>query len=72
MEMTDEMVKMVAMKAGISEAQAKMAVDAVMGRLMEMMPGPMAEQLKGMMAGGGMGGMMDIAKGMMGGMGEKK
>ena len=72
MDMMNDMVKMVATKAGISEAQAKSAVDAVMDHLMKMMPGPMAEQMKGMMTGGGMGGMMDAAKGMLGGMGEKK
>lgn len=41
----DELIKMVASKAGIQEAQAKTAVETVMGFLKEKLPAPIAGQL---------------------------
>ena len=41
----DELVKMVSDKVGISEAQAKQAVEMVMGFLKDKLPEPIAVQL---------------------------
>lgn len=49
----DELVKMVAQKAGITEAQAKTAVDTVMSEVQKKLPEPYATQMKSMMSGGG-------------------
>ncbi len=62
----DEVVKLVADKVGISEAQAKQAVETVVGYLKQQLPEPMAKQvdaaIKGDLSGleglaGGLGGM---------------
>lgn len=42
----DALIKMVASKAGISEAQAKLAVNTVMGFLKEKLPAPIATQVE--------------------------
>jgi uncharacterized protein (DUF2267 family) len=60
----DELVKLVAGKVGISEAQARQAVEVVMGFLKENLPAPIARQidavLKGDLSGlaGGLGGLL--------------
>lgn len=63
-------VKMVAEKAGISEAQATTAVNTVASFLKDRMPEPMAQQvdayLKGEGGAEGMGGMADKLGGMFG------
>jgi uncharacterized protein (DUF2267 family) len=41
----DELVKLVAQKVGISEAQAKQAVTVVLGFLKERLPAPIASQV---------------------------
>jgi uncharacterized protein (DUF2267 family) len=41
----DELVKMVAQKVGISEAQAKQAVTVVLNFLKERLPAPIASQV---------------------------
>jgi len=41
----DELIKLVSKKAGIQEAQAKTAVETVMGFLKEKLPAPIAGQL---------------------------
>jgi hypothetical protein len=75
----DELVQEVSSKTGLSADQARAAatvtLDFVKGRL----PGPVAGQIDGLLGGGAggssTGGMMDQAKGMMGGMfggGEEK
>ena len=47
----DELVKLVSNKAGISEAQAKQAVDTVIGFLKQRLPAPVAGQIDAAMKG---------------------
>ncbi len=47
----DELVKLVAQKANLPEAQAKQAVDAVLGFLKDKLPAPIAAQIEGLLAG---------------------
>lgn len=47
----DELVKTVANKVGISEAQAKQAVEIVMGFLKDKLPEPLAGQIEGALKG---------------------
>ncbi len=56
----DELVKLVAEKTGISQEQAKIAVNLVLGALKERLPAPVASQLESLI--GGEGG-LDLAKG---------
>ena len=58
--MQDELVKLVADKAGITEEQAGKAVAAAMDFLKERLPGPLGSQLEAAL-GGDMGGMADQA-----------
>ena len=48
----EELVKLVAQKAGISESQAKQAVETVLGFLKDKLPAPLAAQVDVMIAGG--------------------
>ena len=47
----DELVKLVSQKVGIPEAQAKQAVDTVMGFLKEKLPAPVAGQSHAVLKG---------------------
>ena len=47
----DELIKLVTSKAGISEAQAKKAVETVLGFLKDKLPGPLAGQIDGLLKG---------------------
>jgi hypothetical protein len=47
----DELVKMVATKVGISEAQAKQAVEIVLKYLKDQLPEPMAGQVDAVIKG---------------------
>ncbi len=58
----DELVKMVAKKVGINEAQAKQAVETVLGFLKDKLPGPLAGQLDAVLEGD-TGGLDDLAGG---------
>ena len=58
----DELVKLVTQKTGISEDQAKAAVQTVIDFLKQKLPAPIAGQLDGLLSGGG----TDIAKGIGG------
>ena len=51
----DELIKTVVEKAGISESQAKTAIDVVVGQLKDKLPEPIAGQLESMLGweGGG-------------------
>jgi len=49
----DELVKLVAQKAGIPEATARVAVEAVIGYLKKKLPAPVASQLDAALSGGG-------------------
>ena len=47
----DELVNLVADKVGIPEAQAKQAVEVVLGFLKENLPEPLAGQIDGVLSG---------------------
>jgi uncharacterized protein (DUF2267 family) len=47
----DELVKLVSNKVGIPEAQAKQAVEVVLGFLKERLPKPMAKQVDAALKG---------------------
>ena len=47
----DELIKLVTKKVGISEAQAKQAVDTVIGFLKKKLPKPIASQIDGVLSG---------------------
>lgn len=73
----EEIVKLVSQKTGLPEAQAKLAVDTVLGFLKTKLPQPLAGQLDGLLAGGGTpgGGTPDLgnlASSALGGMFGKK
>jgi len=59
----DELVKMVAKKVGISEAQAKQAVEAVLEFLKDKLPAPIAGQLDAVIKGDASG-LKDLAGGL--------
>lgn len=63
----EELVRQVTQKTGISDQQAKGAVDTVVGYLKGKLPGPVAGQIDGVLAGGKPGG---GASGMPGGLGD--
>lgn len=75
----DDLIGSVAEKAGIDEVKAKLAVLAVLEKIDGVLPGPIADQVKGALgvdAGGmaesaadaaGLGGIADAAKGLLGG-----
>jgi hypothetical protein len=48
----DELVKQVTQRTGISEAQARTAVDTVVGFLKQRLPEPIGGQLDSLLAGG--------------------
>jgi uncharacterized protein (DUF2267 family) len=59
----DELVKLVSGKVGISEAQARQAVEVVLGYLKDKLPAPVAGQVEAALKGG-MGGLGDVAGGL--------
>lgn len=65
----DELVKLVAQRTGMPEAQAKQAVDTVIGFLKERLPAPIAAQVDGLLAGGGIP--PDVMSGLGGLLGKK-
>lgn len=72
----DELVKLVSEKAGIQEAQAKKAVDAVMGFLKDKLPAPIAGQIEGVLSSDAAldqaGKLLEQGSGMLGGLLGKK
>jgi hypothetical protein len=64
-----QLINQVTQRTGIPEDKARAAVDTVVGYLKQHLPGPVASQLDGAVSGEGAqaGGMMDKAKGMLGG-----
>lgn len=79
----DQLVNLVVEKTGIPQEAASKAVEVVMGFLKDKLPPPVAAQLDGVLSGQGAGGvagqaqqqaqqgaggLMDQAKGMLGGM----
>ncbi|MDT5158394.1 MAG: hypothetical protein QOC61_286 [Acidobacteriota bacterium] len=67
----DELVKQVVEKTGISETQARTAVDTVVGFLKTRLPEPIAGHLDGVLGGaaGAVGGMAGKAGDVLGGLG---
>ena len=67
----DELVKQVAQRTGIEEAQARTAVETVVGFLKERLPAPIAAQVDSVIGGGAgaAGGIADKAGDMLGGLG---
>lgn len=69
----DELVKQVTERTGISETQARTAVDTIVGFLKNRLPEPLAGQLDSVIAGGAggagdvIGKVSDMAGGMLGG-----
>jgi uncharacterized protein (DUF2267 family) len=67
--MMDELIKMVSSKTGISEAQAKEAIEIVLGFLKDKLPSPVAGQIDAVLKGD-----MDVGgvAGTLGGLFSKK
>jgi hypothetical protein len=67
----DELIKQVVERTGISEQQARGAVDTVLGFLKTRLPESIAGQLDGLVggAGGAVGGLADKAGDVLGGLG---
>jgi hypothetical protein len=59
----DELVKLVTQKTGISDDQARAAVETVLGFLKQKLPAPIAGQIDSLLAGGSM---PDLSKGVGG------
>jgi nucleoid DNA-binding protein len=51
--MMDELVKLVSQKTGISQDQAKVAVELVVKFIKEKLPSPLAAQIDGLLSGSG-------------------
>jgi len=67
----DELIKLVTKKVGISEAQAKQAVETVLGFLKDKLPAPVASQIEGVLKGGEMPDVGGIGKKLGGLFGKK-
>ena len=67
----DDLIKQVTERTGISESQARTAVETVMGFLKDRLPAPVAGQLDGLIsgAGGAVGTVADKAGDVLGGLG---
>jgi hypothetical protein len=66
----DELVKQVAAKTGISEAQAKQAVEMTLDFVKTKLPEPYSSQLDSILEGGS-GDLGNVAKGLGGMLGKK-
>jgi hypothetical protein len=67
----DQLIQQITAKTGISEDQARQAIDMAMGFVKEKLPEPIAFQLDGFLGGGGDtggGGMMGMVQDQLGGM----
>lgn len=62
----DEIVKLVSEKSGISESQARTAVQTVMGFLKERLPSPLDQQVEKVLKGGSADLSDDLQKGLGG------
>jgi len=74
----DDLIRQVTEKTGISESQARSAVETVIGFLKDRLPAPIAGQLDGVLggaggvlgsAGGALGSVADTAGDVLGGLG---
>ena len=66
-----EIIQLVSQKTGLPEAQAKLAVETVVTFIKGKLPAPLAAQVDGVLAGGGMPDLGKLAGG-LGGMFDKK
>lgn len=66
-----EIIQLVSQKTGLPEAQAKLAVETVVNFIKGKLPAPLAAQVDGVIAGGGMPDLGKLAGG-LGGMFDKK
>ena len=68
----EELIKQVTERTGISEQQARGAVETVLGFLKNRLPEPLAGQLDGLVGGaaGAAGGIAGAAGDMLGGLGD--
>jgi hypothetical protein len=68
----DELIQQITAKTGISDDQARQAIDMAMGFVKDKLPEPIASQLDGFISGGGSagagGGMMGMVQDQLGGM----
>ena len=62
----DELAKLISEKVGISEEQAKAAIEMVLNHLKERLPGPIASQIDGVVSGGGLAGAAGALGGILG------
>lgn len=62
----DDLVTQVASQLGISEDIAKQAVTIVVNFLKQKLPAPIASQIDGVLQGGGVGNLGDLAQGLGG------
>ena len=62
----DELIKTVSKKSGISEAQAKKAVETVLGVLRKNLPAPIVSQIEKALAGEEVPDLGDLVKGLGG------
>jgi hypothetical protein len=62
----DELAKLISEKVGISESQAKAAIEMVLNHLKERLPGPIASQIDGVVSGGGLTGAAGVLGGILG------
>ena len=67
----DELIKQVTQKAGISEAQAKQAVETVMSFVKDKLPAPIASQVEGLLGGSGTPDVEDVGDKLGGIFGKK-
>jgi nucleoid DNA-binding protein len=58
----DELIKLVSKKAGISDTQAKTAVETVMKFLKDKLPAPLDSQIESILSGGDMPDIGDLGK----------
>jgi uncharacterized protein (DUF2267 family) len=58
----DELIKQVSQKAGISDTQAKTAVETVMKFLKDNLPAPLDSQVEALLGGGEMPDLGDVGK----------
>lgn len=66
----DELIKTIAKKVGITEAQARQAVDMVLSALKEKLPAPVASQIEAALSGD-VGDLGDVLGGVGGLFGKK-
>ena len=62
----DELVKLVVEKTGLPEAQARQAVETVIGFLKTKLPAPVAGQIDGLVAGGAASNLGNLTQGLGG------